>query len=345
MDAPNPPPSAPLTAPKLPVSLDPQFFPHICDLIMRHLDIDDLLSLREVNRFFHAKSEVKLAKHIVIAPHNLTQPWLPTSPLCVFPKSGFWDSTLTNEIKTVDIIGDHGNDPPYPTPLLKLSVDVVRTQGGQFPYISMPTTREWIGWLDNGAAIKVPNVVKDQVTIVLKDRAMAPCEILLPSVPLNLVIIADGDWWRFYHDEPTSNKSSSWNDSNSSSSCDCEGRDPCSPCACRCDYCLGCLESVVDYVEELAAMVVRYILNVQDSTDKTVTMVDVERCLSNYTAYHSNRPKVLERGAFLSILQCTLGWSTKSSSNLDKHLKFMTRDEYRKEVGDEKFNFQTQVAY
>lgn len=319
------------------VSIDPKFFPHVWDGILNNLDIEHLFPPRQVCTCLRDAVDPKLAKHIVVAPNhesasedNPTLPWLPTSPLRRFPKNDFWTTDLKNDVAIVDLAQDYPRVEPYPTMLSQLNVDTMRSFGGDFRGIPLPTTREWILGMEQQAPVAIPRVVTERIVLVLKTGPGFRQLIETPADPLELVVILDIDGWADRHCHRCS----------SSKRRQRELALPSYGCNCACKPCRSAFGGAYNLIRELAILTAYRGRHFSSSGESAVILVDAHQC------FHNLSPGALSvgQGVFLDKVEEYME-EQEDGIDLTEHVKFMTRGEYRDHVGAERFKLYTEVGY
>lgn len=322
-----------------PISLAPESFPHVWDNIIANLDINNLIPLRQVSSHLREKVEERLARHIVISMDQNAGPFLPTSPLRPFPKSGFWQSSLKGFIEIVDYV-EGSRDEAYSAELSDMAVDVVRSYAGEYFGYPIGSTRQWIAWLWGDGILGVIGAVTERVVIVMRDRPSGMIDVNILSHTAELVIIFEGDWWKNKFDYS----------SDTTCTCDDEGTE-CSKCIYR-SYQRGIAEDdAVQIVTILAELVVSRNSNSHLFGKTTVTLVDLECFYRDTRHLDSAHEHQAIQEARYQLIRAMDRHLAVQRGNIEgrkadlKRVKFMTREEYRDHVGAEQFELETEVGY
>lgn len=312
------------------VSFDPKFYPHLFDIILAQLNIEELIPLRSVCHFARDKVDQKLSEHVVMATvKNRVVACLPTSPPRPVPKTNFWQTNLKNSIRIVDYpAGDIRSD-AYPRWLSQLCVDTIRTRGCLPQGTPIPTTREWTsrpnGRLDVDDHIE--QIAADQVTLILNRRREFNGGYSLPLRGLKIVVIVNGNWWTVNHGNH-----------------ECPCGDGClAACNGDCEDCFEARDDAIQTLDELAAFLALQILHCPRPEQQTFTLVDMDRWTHNCAIFSEGYSQEGGRKRFLHIVKLVMGHQ-RGKFNAS-NFKFMSREEYRDSIGIDRFNLQTRVGY
>lgn len=321
------------------VSLDPKFFPHLCDIILGNLELEHLIPLRGVCAYFRERVEPMIARHIVITNVNKrAMPALPLKSLPRFPRQNFWQSkTLKDAVTVVDYSHHTTLDKmSYPKTLGRLSVDIVRDMDGVLESrseIPVPATKEWIsfiGFYDFWG--KIPDTVSERIVLVFQDRPGDAWELMLPDKAVEIVIIFHGWWW----DVDVHDDFPEWC---SHSSCLCGECDECLPCSAGlCTACNAVRDDAINLTFEMVDLVAARLKRFPVEQGVTVTLVDLDDFFIATTPFDV-------QGAHEHFIELLTMEGEREVPGIEEHLEFVSLDDYRKSVGEERYRLQTYCTY